>query len=199
MAAGLGTDVNLRSNDIRGLAAVDYANIRRAAARRLFDFSQPALAVQIGNCQRSDRDRADAPFRPYAGMTGRTRNRNRKAIAAGGPDGDLVRRSAVEVESQLWPAEHADRAIPGAVEPDFLLHGPEECQRPVFRFFGQNVQGGCQDRGRAGTVIGAQSRLLVGWDDVFSLLDGLLRRGKWAPYPRGPSAVFAAPVGCPAV
>ena len=40
----------------------------------------------------------------------------------------------------------------------------------MFRFLGQYVQRGRQDRGRTGTVIGPEGRLLVGGNEVFSLL-----------------------------
>ena len=85
VAAGFGADVNFRSDDVRGLAALDYADVRRAAARRLFDLAQPALAVQVGDCQRGDGDCADAPF-------GRTRRR-----------GWPCRRCEWPCDSRRWP------------------------------------------------------------------------------------------------
>ena len=63
VAAGLGTDENLRSDDVGRFAAADHADVARAAARGFFDFSQPAAAVQVGNGQRGDGNRGDAPLR----------------------------------------------------------------------------------------------------------------------------------------
>ena len=105
-----------------------------------------------------------------AGVAGRAGDADGHAIAAGGPDRDLVGGAAIEIEGQLWPAEHADRGIASTVQTDLLLHGPEERQRPMLRLFGQDVQCGRQDRGRAGAVVGAQRRVLVGRNDVFPFL-----------------------------
>ena len=62
--------------------------------------------------------------------------RNGEAIAAGGPDGDLVGRSAVKIEGQLWPAEHADRADSGRRRdrpPPARSRGMSAAHVPVFR------------------------------------------------------------------
>jgi len=133
----------------------------------------PALAVQIGDSQRGDGDGADALFRCRAGVARSALDADGHAIAARGPDGDLVGRSVIEVEGQLGPAQHAQRAEAGAVQADFLLYGPEEGERPVLGLLAKHVERGGQDGGRAAAVVAAQARLLVGRDDVAPFLHRL--------------------------
>ena len=89
VAAGFGADVHVIGDDVRRLAAADHADVARALPCGLLDEAVPAVLHQVGNRERRDGDRADAFFRPIAGVAREPADFDRHAIAAGRADFQL--------------------------------------------------------------------------------------------------------------
>ena len=83
-----------------------------------------------------------------------------------------------------------------AVQTDFFLNGPEKCERWMRQFVPQDGQGGCQNGGCAGAIVGAPSR----WRDRQSGQNrhrqSVCCPRKSARCPCGPSAVGAGRGRC---
>ena len=150
---------------------MDDADVAGAAAAALFDLAEPMLAMQTGDGQRRDGDGVDPLFGNHPGVTGPAGDVDLHAIPAGGADGHFVDGAAVEVEGQGWLSQDAERAETGAVEADFFLHGPEEDQRRMGQAAAEEGDGGRENGGRAGAVVGPQGGVLVGRHDPAAAAD----------------------------
>src|SRR5690606_28158124 len=101
VAATLRPQFDAVGDDIRRFTPLDEADVARASLSPLLDQAQPTVALQIGNRQRRNTDRAHSLFGSDSRMTGDATDDNLHPIAAGRADRELGRRTAVEIEGQL--------------------------------------------------------------------------------------------------
>ena len=162
VAAGFGLDFDAVGDDVRGLAAVDEADVARAAVAVFFDQAVPAVAHQPGDGQRRDRDGADALLRRHAGVGREPVDFDLQPIAAGGCNGEFLGRAAVPVERQSRLAQQRKLCVLRAVQADFFLHGKKESQRRMRQAPRQDFQRRVQHHGHARAIIGPQARGRIG-------------------------------------
>ena len=99
-------DLDAVGHHVGGGAAVDDADIARAAAVTLLDQTVPAAAHEVGDRERRDGDGAHAVLGVHAGVAGDAVDGDCHAISAGCAERQAVCRAAVEIERQLRPLKH---------------------------------------------------------------------------------------------
>ena len=200
VAAGFGLQLYAIGDDVRRLAAVDEADVARAAPLPLGDLPVPALFVQTGDRQRRDGDRAHALLRRNARMAGQALHFDFHPIAAGRADRDSFRRAAVPVERQLRIAQQFQIGVSRAVQADLFLNRPEKRQRRMRQLVSQDGQAPRSDITAAPArssapkpVRGSAERTKFPFDHRLGC------PGKSAPCPCGPSAAAAGRAACRAI
>ena len=135
MAARFAVDVDVIGDDVGGVAgalavaAGDAADVGCAVAGLLMDLAEPAVAVDVGQGQRRRHRRRDALLRMHAGMSGPAEDLHFPAFGADGADGQLRRRTAIDIKAHDRAAEVGGVKITGAEQTALFAHGEQQRQR----------------------------------------------------------------------
>ena len=105
------------------------------------------------------------------GMAGQSEDVHDHPVAAGGADREFRRRAAVKVEGQTGISQERLAEMPSALQTDFLLDEPTECQGWMGQTPLDDLQRRVQQHGTAGPVIGSEPRARIGRADLPSDAD----------------------------
>lgn len=162
MTADFGGQFEAIGHHICRASALDHAEVARAESAVLFDQPEPAALVQPSDGETRDRDGRDSGGRIDSGVACPTVDDDADAITAVGPDGDLLPGAAVPVEALLGIAEVRETDVLGALQADLFLDAPQERNWWMGKTLRQDFDGGREDGGGPGSVVGPERGFRVG-------------------------------------